>query len=158
MKNVLNEKNYLLWRLISQTRNAISKARQNELDAYGLSHPRASVLLISQITNGNVTSYKIAKWLILEPHTVSTMVNDMEKHGFLNKIAKKNGRRKSSKIVLTEKGIEAAEKASELNSIDNIMSGLSEKQYQQIYLILKILRDKAVKEIKFSGKLPFPPF
>jgi len=155
--NIFDDETYMLWRILNQARNAILKARQKELSAYNLSGRQASALLISQATDGKVTPYKYARWAVLERHTISELINRMEKQGLVRKV-KKLDSRKSIGIELTEKGRESAELAGRCEPLHAIISSLSTEQRQQLYVISKILRDAAFKEIGVKAELPYPPF
>ena len=157
MNSVLKDKNYLLWRLLLQTHNAMVKARDRELVQYNLTRRQAAILQIVQATGGDVSAYRIARWLILEPHSLVKVLNRMEKNGLVKRSIKK-GVRKESKIALTEEGIEAYEEVCLLSSIDTILSVLSERQFDELWIILKLLRDKAMREVRIKAPLPFPPF
>ena len=156
MTNIFDDEDYMLWRLFTQTRNAILKTRQKELSAYNLSHRQAGALLISHATEGEITPYKYAKWVVLERHTVSELLDRMEKQGLVRRIQNFDNR-KTIRFKLTEKGREAAELASRCESFHKVMSSLSAEQRQQLKEILKILRDNALKAIGIKSKLPFPP-
>ena len=157
MNSVLKDKNYLLWRLLLQTHNAMVKARDRELAQYNLTRRQAAILQIVQATGGDVSAYRIAKWIILEPHSLVKVLNRMEKNGLVKRSIKK-GVRKEAKIALTEEGIEAYEEVCLLSSIDTILSVLSERQFDELWIILKLLRDEAMREVRIKAPLPFPPF
>ena len=154
---ILNNKNYLLMRLLLQTHNAMMKARDRELAKYDFTRRQAAILQIVQATGGDVSAYRIARWLIQEPHSLVKVLNRMEKNGLVKRSIKK-GVRKESKIGLTEKGIEAYEKVCLLISINTILSALSERQFDELWTILKLIRDKAMQEVGIKAPLPFPPF
>lgn len=157
MNSVLNDTNYLLWRLLLQTRNAMMKARDRELAKYDFTRRQAAILQIAQAMGGDVSACRIARWLILEPHSLVKVLNKMEKNGLVKRSIKK-GVRKESKIRLTEKGIEAYEKVRLLSSINTILSVLSERQFDELWTIMKLLRGKAMQEVGIKAPLPFPPF
>ena len=157
MNNILNDKYYLLMRLLIQTYNAMMKARNRELAQYDFTRRQAAILQITKAAGGDVSAYKIARWLILEPHSLVKVLNRMEKDGLVKRSIKK-GVRKESKISLTEKGIEAYEKVCLLISINAILSVLSERQFDELWTISKLMRDKAMQQIGIKAPLPFPPF
>ena len=110
MENIFEDRNYIIWRILSQTRNAMLKLRSKELALYGLTHRQAGILAIIGATNGDTNAYRIAKWVVLEPHTVSTFLNGMEAKGIIKKSAVNEGGRKTSKLELTDKGRDAYHK------------------------------------------------
>ena len=157
MDNIFDDKDYMLWRLFTQTRNAMMKARQKELAKYNLTARQAGALLISHATNGNVTPYQMAQWKVLERHSISELLDRMVKQGLIKKVSNLDNR-KSIRVELTEKGREALQGAARCESFHKIMSFISAEQRQQFEAILKILRDVALTEIGIKGKLPFPPY
>lgn len=156
MKSILTDEEYLLWRLFFQVIHLFRKARQKELAPYGISPRKAAVLLLSQALGGQVTPYKIAQWLILEPQTVSEVVSRMEKEGLVIKVDNHDVR-KSVRIELTDKGRELCREAIKLESVHKIISSLSKEQRQQFTEILKTLRSVTMKEIGLNYEMPFPP-
>jgi hypothetical protein len=70
---------YHLWILLAQTRDAMLKARQKELDQYGISTSQAAASFVIQPTGDRTTSAKISHRLFREPHSVSTLPSRMKK-------------------------------------------------------------------------------
>ena len=157
MNSPLNDKDYLLMRLFRQTHNAMMKVRARELAKYGLSRRQAAILQIAGYTGGNVSAYKIARWIIIEPHALVKVLSRMEAMGLVKRSIKR-GVRRESKISLTEKGIEAYEKACILNSLHTIFSILSERQFDEVFKILILIRNKSMQEAGIKTPLPYPPF
>jgi len=157
MVNIFDDEDYMLWRLFTQARRAMHKARERELRACNLSARQAGALLISHATEGKVTPYKMARWEILERHSISELLKRMEKQGLIRKTCNFDIR-KSVRVELTEKGRKSAGLAARCDSFHKIMACLSAKQRKQFRAILKIIRDKALTEIGIKGNLPYPPF
>lgn len=156
MEDVHSDEDYILWLLMAQLRRAMLKARKKELAKYRLTPERGRVLLVAQAAGSDATPGTIARWLVMEPHSISEYVATMEKQGLVKKID--NVKRTNSVIVvLTEKGRKAYEQAAKLECVHRIMACLSGKQRQQLKLILWTLRDFAVKDIGIKDKLPYPP-
>jgi DNA-binding MarR family transcriptional regulator len=86
MNNIFVDDDYMLMRLFSQVRNAIHKLRRKELLRYGLSPRKAAILLLIFAEKENVNPYRIAKWMLLEHHSVSELLDRMEKDGLIEKI------------------------------------------------------------------------
>lgn len=157
MKNIFADEEYMLWRFLFQVSHLLAKARQKELTAYRVTPRKAAILLISQATGGQVTAYKIARWLVVEPQTVSEVISRMENEGLVKKI-KNHDSRKSVRIQLTDKGQELCREVEKLDSVHKIISSLATEERQELTRILKILRDMARKEIGLVYEMPFPPF
>ena len=81
MKNILDNKLYCLWRLISQTRTSMLKLRKKHLSAMGISTTQMAILYVIQATDGKVLVADIARWLIREPHSIYELLIRMEKAG-----------------------------------------------------------------------------
>jgi len=157
MDNILTDRDYLLWRLLTQTRNAMLKARTKELADYSLTPRQAAVLMIIEATQGDVTAYKIARWTVTEPHTISTLLNRMEGDGLIKRTGVKVDRRKTSKIELTDRGREAYTKVMKFESLSKIMDMLTQEDKEKLHTILKKLRDEALKQIGIRAALPYEP-
>lgn len=158
MDDIFEDEDYMLWRLFTQARNAIHKLRNKELLRYGLTSRKAAILLILQaVKNNDINSYKIAKWLILEHHSVSELINRMEKEGLVNKVQNQDNRG-SIRIRLTVKGMKAAEQAGKAESFHQVMAILSDKEREHFVSTLKRLRNNALRELRITNRLPYPPF
>ncbi len=149
------ERDYALWMLIVQTRDAIRKARQKELDRYSVSSRQSGVLSAIHSIGNKATPAKISRWVLWEPHTVSEILSRMEKKGLVRKV-KDLDRKNQVRIVLTEKGRKAYRQASKRESIKAIMSSLSEEERQQLAASLQRLRGEALKVmgLEVRGVLP----
>jgi DNA-binding MarR family transcriptional regulator len=98
----------------------------------------------------------IARWLLKEPHTISSLLIRMEKAGLISR-RKTQGKGNSMIITLTEKGNRAYTQSFKRESIKHTMSCLSEEEYQQLSSSLEKLRDTTLESLaKFNNKLPFP--
>ena len=62
------------------------------------------------------------------------------------------------RVILTEKGQQAYYQSSEIKSIRQIVSSLSEEERQQLRSYMETLRDKALKELGVGRKPSFPQF
>jgi DNA-binding MarR family transcriptional regulator len=158
MENIFEDRDYLIWRLLLQNRNAMLKFRSKELALYGLTHRQAGILAILGATQGDTNAYRIAKWIVLEPHTVSTFLNRMEAKGIIKKSAASEGGRKTSKFELTDKGWEAYHKVMRFESIPKVLEVLTDEDRIALISILKKIRDETLRQIGIRTKLPYPPF
>lgn len=150
------DQDYKLGVLLHQARDAVFKARDKELRQHGISSPiQAAVLFIVRAIGGEATPAKISRWLLREPHSVSAILNRMEKEGLVRKtkdLEKKN----LIRVTLTEKGQKAYDQSRESKCIKRILSSLSKEQQEQLLLLLWTLRNKALEELGMEGKIPFP--
>jgi len=157
MKDIFTDEDYQIWRLVLQARNAMHKARNRELAEYNLTTRQAAILQIAKATNGDATPYKIAKWTILEPHALLTVLKNMERKNLVKRV-KKVGKRRATGIVLTNQGRIAYEQTVKFEPLHTILNSLSKEERNQLKRILKILRDEGLKQLGVSRKMPFPPF
>ena len=155
MPNLIHNEDFRLWVLMRQTTEAIRKLRARELGKYGISPVHAAILYILKTSDEPVTPALISRWLIREPHGVSEMLDRMEKIGLVSKV-KDLDRKNRVRIVITDKGEEVYQIASEMKSIRKVMSRLSYKQRGKLSLHIRLLRGKAFKELGDERKFPFP--
>jgi len=158
MENIFEDRDYAIWRLLSQTRNSLLKLRSKELALYGLTHRQAGILAIIGVTKGDTNAYRIAKWIVLEPHTVSTFLKRMEAKGIIKKTAAIEGGRRTSKFELTDKGWEAYHKVMRFESIPKVLRVLTDEDREALISVLKKLRDETLLQLGIRTKLPYPPF
>lgn len=158
MKNMFEDSDYIIWRLLMQTRNAMLKLRAKELSIYGLTPRGAGVFGLLGATEGDTNAYRMAKWLLLEPHTVSTFLNRMETQGVIKKSTVNKGGRKTSKFELTDKGWDAYHKTMRFEAIPKVLEILTDEEHKVLNTILTKLRDETLKQLGVRTQLPYPPF
>lgn len=144
---------YYLWILLAQTRDAVLKARQKELNLENINNRRVATLFFIHALGGETTSGELARLLVRERHSVWELINRMEKQGLVKKV-KDLKRKHRINIVLTEEGL-AYYKSTKRESIDRIMSSLSNKERKQLWSYLQKIRDSALEEIGMQHEIPF---
>ncbi len=153
---ILEDRDFLLWVMLYQARDAILKARNKELYKYDLSFMKAGLLLAVQASGGKPSGTDISKWMFREPHTISGLVGRLIRNGLVTR-AKVPGKKNMMEISLTEKGKEAYEQSLKMESIHEILSCLTEDERKQLYATLQKLRDKALMSLTAERQtLPFP--
>jgi DNA-binding MarR family transcriptional regulator len=150
------DRDYNLWVLLRQTRDAMVKARERELEKVGISSIQAAVLFTIQSIGTEATPAEISRRLVREPHSVSGLLNRMEKQGIIRR-AKDLPKRNMVRVVVTDKGREAYEQSTKRLSMHEIMAALSEEERNRMWGYLEKLRDKAMKLAGIGYELPFPP-
>lgn len=140
-----------LWSLLTQTRDAMFKARQKELDQYKISAATSIALGVIQSIGNRATPAEISRRLFREPHSTSGLLNRMEKKGLIEKV-KDLERKNMIRVVITEKGYEAYYQSMRQESIHMIISSLSEEERQQLRSFLRTVRDEALKVIGVEAK------
>lgn len=148
---------HAIWLLLYQTRDAIYKARVRELNKYNLSPRHTAVLSTIKAIGDRATPAEISRWLFRKPHSVSGILQRMEKDGLINRV-KDLERKNLVRVIITEKGEQAFQNSSQRKSIHKIMSSLTLEEQQQLGLLLDKLWQKAIKKLGISYKISLPPF
>jgi len=145
-----------LARLLTNTRDAIRKARQQELNQLNVHIRRASLLRAIDSLGENATPVTIAQWLLRERHTVSELLGKIEAEGLAIKIRDLE-RKNRVRVVLTEKGTRMFRRSVVRTSLHQIISCLSEKDKLCLRRSLVKLRSQAMKEIGFPVTITHLP-
>jgi DNA-binding MarR family transcriptional regulator len=154
MKNISPmDEDYNLWVLLHQTTDAVLRARQKELDQFGISVIEVGVLVVIQTIGEKATPSEISRRIFREPHSVSALLNRMEKKGLVKKTQDLD-RKNLVRVSITEKGRQAYDKSTRRKSIYRVISSLSEEERQQLRSFLEKLRTKAFKELTVEYKPP----
>jgi DNA-binding MarR family transcriptional regulator len=148
------DQDYALWYLIVYMRRSMYRAREKELFQMGLTPEQASVLFIVQNTGPRVTPADISRYLLREPHSVSGLLDRMEKDGLIKKV-KDLERRNLVRVAITEQGKEALRKSTRRESIHRIMSCLSPGERRDVKVSLEKLWNKALEELGGEARAPF---
>jgi len=149
------DEDFTLLTLLLQTRDIILRFREKELSRYGILPRQSSVLFNIQALGDEARPVELAQRMFREYHTISTILNRMEKDGLVRKV-KDPDRKKAVRVVLTEKGQQAYQQSIKRESIHQVVSALSAKERQQLRSCLEKLRDEALKGLGMSRKPPFP--
>ena len=140
------DQDYSLWVLLNQARDAVRKARQDEVKQYNISVSRAAVLSAIEVIGHQATPAEISRRLFRKSNSVSDLLSRMEKAGLVRQV-KDLDRKNLVRVELTAKGREAYNQSTKRQSIHQIMSSLSEEERQQLISSLRTLRDKALKRL-----------
>ena len=157
MPNVSNLNQYYeLWVLLQQASDAMFEARENELREYGITAMQAAVLYIVKAIGDEATPAQVSRWILRKPHSVSGILQRMEKAGLVKK-TKDLTRRNLIRVTMTDKGRQALSQSMKRKSFQRILSSLSENERQQLRAQLRTVRNKGLKEIGMDPrKMPFP--
>ncbi len=150
----LDDPDLMLWVLLDQTRDVVSKARDLELDQYKLSRVHTTVLFPLLSEDKGLTIAEISNRSLRELNSVLSLVNRIEKVGLVKKVRSVDSDK--VKIVLTEKGRKLYTNATRL-SIEMIFSVLSEEDKQQLSASLQKLKSKGRELLGVDYKPPFLP-
>jgi len=138
------DRDYELWNMLSHARYAAFRTRENELRRYGLTPEHAHILFVAQALGDKATLAEISRRLIRAPHTISAIVDRMERKKMVKKV-KDPDRRNLVKVVLTEKGLKAYELTASRKTIHQIMGVLSENDRDDLHRCLDKIMDKAAE-------------
>jgi DNA-binding MarR family transcriptional regulator len=156
--STLSDAYFTLWVMIAQTKDAILRARQRNYARFNISNERRAVLWSIQNNGGHATPVEISRQLFRELHTVTEMLNRMEKEGL---ISKANGTGRSKVVVkLTTKGHDIFNQSLHNEIDEKIFSVLSKKERAQLMSGLWKVRSQALSELgipEWQIKFPLDP-
>ncbi len=150
-----DDRDQALWLLLEQTRNAIYKARELELEQYGVSTVQAGVMFVIHTMGGSARPADIARWLVREPHSISGLLSRMERDGLIRRVPDPD-RKNAVSVEFTDRGRDICMKTFERESVRQILGSLSEEERTQLMGALIMLRDRALKDRRARNKPPFP--
>lgn len=149
-----SDEDHDLWIFMTHTRYAIYRAREKELQRYGVSPEQVGVLFIVQALGNRATPSEISRFIMRQPHTVSALIERMEEKGFISKmhdLDKKN----LVRVSLTEKGKKVYDYSVKRGPIHRIMGSLSGTERKQLLKILEKLNAAARRELGMDAdRLP----
>ncbi len=143
-----------LWVLLDQTRDTISRAREMELSQYKITKIQASVLFMLLTQNRKIALSDISKWILREPHSISSLISRMERNGLVKKVKEPGEDR--IQVILTDKGQQIYSQIT-WRSIEMVFSSLSAEEKRSLQSNLKKLRSKARGLMGLDYKPPFMP-
>jgi DNA-binding MarR family transcriptional regulator len=135
-----------LWLLMTHARYAIFRAREKELQRYGVSPEQVGLLFVVQALGNKATPATISRHIIRQPHTVSALVDRMARRGLVKKV-KDLDRKNLVRVVMTEKGKKTYDISTKRGPIHRILGTLSPEEKKEFRSHLEKLLAKARKEI-----------
>ena len=151
-KNPFMDEYYRLWLLLSLTRSAIYKARHKKFGRYMHPNQAAALVMIGRY-DGKITPTLLANNLFLEPHSISELVDRMQKKGLVEKTKDKN-KGHVVRISLTDQGKTLAAELVQMDFIRDLMSSLTAEQRQQLWTCLTVLFRTTLKELGVESDIP----
>ena len=145
-----------LWQMINRTSYLMLKARQKELNKYGISIRSSAVLEIIARLGKKTTPTAISQQTFVERHSISEQLARMEKEGLIIK-ARDLERKNLVRVAITEKGQEIYKKTKEREVIKHITSALTLEEQKQLWSLLAKLRDRTMKILGIEDWEHFPP-
>jgi DNA-binding MarR family transcriptional regulator len=135
-----------LYQVFDRARYLTFRAREKELQRYGLTPEQAQVLFIVQAIKDKATPAEISRFLIRTPYSVSAMVDRMAKKGLVKRV-KDLERKNMVRVAITKKGREAYEITTKRGPIRRILSVLDENERRQFQEYLDRIMEKAKEEL-----------
>lgn len=131
---------YMLWSRLDSTRFAVSRLRELELAAFGLTVEQASFLRVLVDSVGSLTLKDIEDASLRQHHSVSTLVNRMTKTGVV-RIEREPGKRRN-RIFVTPKGKKLMAGIGTI-AVDMAFSSLTERERQELWVSLLSVYSRA---------------
>lgn len=153
-KIVYADKYYGLWLLLILVKDAMQRARREELRQVSITANEAGVLFYIEALGNRATPAEISRSLFKRPHSISMLISKMEKEGLVKKINDLD-RKNLVRVELTEKGQQAYNHASKRAVIHRIISSLSKEERQQLSSCLGKLRSSAFEELGLKKKITY---
>ncbi len=145
-----------LWKLLIRTFHIMRRARQHELNQFGIT-TRASAVIDTALRLGEeATLSQIGQQLVLEEHSMSEQLSRMEKAGLIKKV-RAPGKKNVIQIEVTEKGHELYKKAEERKSVHYIMSVLTKEEKHNLWLAIAKIREQSAKALGKDSNNLYPP-
>ena len=152
------DRDFKLWVLLHQTRDAVYKMSEKELRRFDLSPMEAALIFAVHCIGERATPAEISRWLFRESHSVSGLLDRMQKRGLVRR-SKDLDKKNLVRVSLTEKAKQFYNAYGEMKAIDRALSSLSEAERQQLGALLERLRDTALDAMGVERAMPFPgPF
>jgi len=149
----LNE-DELLWGRLFLATMLVQRAREVELSRINVSLIQGMVLYALKVSPEPLTPSKLAKMLVREPHSMSALIDRMEKQGLVKKkhdLAPKN----LVRVVLTAKGEEAFDRQRRENLVSNITSILTKEERKVLESVAEKLRNRASELLREMQPAPY---
>jgi DNA-binding MarR family transcriptional regulator len=145
-----------LWFLLTHARYAIFRAREKELQRYGVSPEQVGLLFVVQALGNKATPAALSRHILRQPHTVSALVDRMARRGLVKKV-KDLDRKNLVRVVMTEKGQKTYDLSTKRGPIHRIFNTISAEEKKKFRETLEKLLAKARKEIGLDKEDIFPP-
>ena len=136
-----NQYNASIWRLLDNTRFAISRLREIELNQFDLTIEQSSILKILASLGGSSNLGELEYLTLRQPHSLSTLISRMNRLKLVGK--KRTAAEKRYSIFITKHGQTLLDRVTE-NSLSEVFSCLSTKQLTDFVRLFDILRSQAL--------------
>jgi len=148
------DENFKLWILLSRARNLVFRARELELQRYGITPEQAIILYLISNAEEDLSPAELARLIFRRPHTISAMLDRMEEKGLIVKTTDKH-RKNMIRIGITSRGREAYVQTTKRGPIHRIMGSVDKVDADQLNRILENIISKTTDELGiFKDRLP----
>ena len=151
--NQTGNPNYRLWVLLRQVGLLMTELRREDLLKYDMSPAQAATLRSVAHLGPIATPAEISRWLMRKPHTITHLLNRMEKCGQIKKV-KDMERRNQVRIALTEKGLQDYDAVKEAEYTHSLLDILDENEKETLATCLNKMRTKLLEELNLSYRPP----
>jgi len=144
-----NESQHSVWRLLHRTSDLISRCEEVTFaQKAGVSHQHYEILLMMVALDGPVRAVDLARQLERSTNTMSTILDRMEKCGFVRKVRNLSDRR-AVRLVVTQKGKDKLKQATETGwtLIHRLLASFSDRDLDSLSCLLEKLRNSAIDEL-----------
>ena len=148
------DEDYRLFYMLLRVREMLFGARERELFQHNIRPRHSACLFAIKELGDKATPNEIAKIVHRKPHSISVMLQRMEKNGLIKKNRVPNG---GNRVIatLTEEGEHAFKLSIKRESLHRIFSALTKTQREQLKDCLKTLWESGQKEIRLPLIFPF---
>lgn len=147
----------LMW-LLAQVHSLLGQGYQQQVSEFPISFDGILFLSIAKLLGENATQSEISRWMVRRQNTVSSMIQRLEKKGFIKKkkVTKPNNRAAYT-VVMTKKGEQLHNELVQKSDIlFEVMSALTLEEKRQCRRYLFKIRAAAAKRIKNYEEPPYP--
>jgi DNA-binding MarR family transcriptional regulator len=141
---------YDLWLLLARTHYRVKQARTRELRKYGISPEQAGILYYVSASGDHAMPTEIARWMMREPQTITTIIDRMLKKGLIHKAVDKE-RKNVVRVSLTAKGKRTLQFADKRESFHTVIGGLSAQKRRVLRAVLTEMRETAMNLAHSDG-------
>jgi DNA-binding MarR family transcriptional regulator len=145
----LNQQYYRLWVLLRQVGHLMTELRREDLIACGMSPAQAATLRSVAHLGKKATPAEISRWLMRKPHTITHLLNRMEKVGQIKKVQDLK-RKNQIRITLTPKGKHDYDAIKKVEYPHPILGFLNEQEKETLELSLNKIRTILLEELRIT--------
>jgi len=155
-KPIVEDEDFRIWWLLSQTRHLLMRGRNKELAKYDITTTQAAILFIINTLGENATPAMLSRLLLRKTNTISANLNVMVRKGLVGK-KKDMDKKNQVRITITQKGWDVYTESQKRDSIHYTMAGLSDEERKYLTKSLEILRDKSIEWL-MQDREPITPY